>query len=500
MGIVIVGLGPSDGRLITREAWQTAVSSKTLYVRTEWHPVIDELRQHTEIVGFDHLYESQDDFTAVYNQIVTMLLDLALEHEQVIYAVPGHPFVGESTVPAIIEQAQEKGIGVNIVEGLSFVEPTITAINNYLLAHNQKEWLIDGMTNLQICDALDLLMQNYPQVNADAFLLIGQVYSRSVAGELKLSLMAIFPDEHPVFLVHHASAADAQIEAVPLYEFDHSDQIDHLSSLYVPPLPEASDLTALAEAVAVLRGPNGCPWDQEQTPLTMRDGLVEEVSEVLEALDSGDPQALCEELGDVLLHVLMQTQMASEVGDFTLSDVIAGIVSKLIRRHPHVWGDVDAADSEQVVKNWEAIKLEEKEEQNRPLSVLDNIPKTLPALAQSHKIQKRVRKAGFDWATIDGVYDKLQEEVRELQTAETPEQQMMELGDILFVVVNLGKWLKLDPESALREANLRFSRRFRLAEQLAQERQLEMNQMSEAALLEIWLEAKAQLAEVEAGK
>ena len=196
-------------------------------------------------------------------------------------------------------------------------------------------------------------------------------------------------------------------------------------------------------------------------------------------------------MGDVLLHVTMQAQMAAEMGDFTLSDVIAGIYAKIIRRHPHVWGDINAEDSEAVVVNWEMIKAQEKEGKPQDESVLSNIPAALPALARSQKIQKRVGKAGFDWDNIEGVYDKLQEEIAEVRAATTADEIVAEIGDVLFTVVNLAKWLKVDAEIALREANLRFSRRFREVERLAQSRQLILKEQTEQILLDLWFEAKA---------
>ncbi len=224
-------------------------------------------------------------------------------------------------------------------------------------------------------------------------------------------------------------------------------------------------MAALAETIAILRSPEGCPWDREQTPQSLRSGFLEEASEVLEALDTQDEELLREELGDMLYHLVMQTQMASEEEIFRLPDVIAGIDAKLRHRHPHVWGDLDVADSDEVVRNWEAIKQEEKA--TRSTSLVDNIPEILPALARSQKLQDRVSKIGFDWPNIAGVYGKLTEEIGELQEAHTPAERQDELGDLLFVAVNLARWLDVDAESALREANLKFSRRFRQVEQLA---------------------------------
>lgn len=482
MGITIVGLGPGDGRFLTREAWQVLSTTAHLFVRTAWHPAVADLPATAQVASFDHLYETADDFTTVYAQIVAQLLAEGRTAD-IVYAVPGHPFMGEATVTALIGLAAEAGIPVRVVEGLSFVEPMLTAVNR------QTEWVVDGMEGVQVCDALDLVGQDYPRLHADRPVLVGQVYSREVASDLKLNLTAVYPDEHPIALIHGAGGTAEQVERLCLYEIDRSPHITHLTSLYVPPLPQASDLTALAEAMATLRGPHGCPWDQEQTPQSLRSGLLEEVSELLVALDEDDSEAICEELGDVLLHVTMQAQMAAEEGLFTLSEVIGGIHAKIVRRHPHVWGDVQAGNSEQVVQNWAAIKAQEKGAKQSN-SVLENLPATLPALAHSQKIQNRVRKVGFDWAAIEGVYEKLQEEIAELQAAVTPEERTLELGDILFVVVNLAKWLGVEAEMALREANVRFSGRFRLVEELAAERGLVLSQLSEPALTALWLEAK----------
>jgi tetrapyrrole methylase family protein/MazG family protein len=483
MGITIVGLGPGSGHFVTREAWDVLSAASTVYLRTSHHPAVKDLPGSVEQRSFDHVYDAAEHFSDVYDQIVHELLQLG-RVENIVYAVPGHPNVGEFTVTKLLERAEDERIPVRLLAGLSFVEPVLTAV------------AVDALDGLQVFDALALGEYLYPPVHANTPLLLGQVYSRLVANEVKLVLTSIYDDQHPVYLVHAAGEPDQKVESCPLYEIDRSEHIDHLTSLFVPGLPSAATLPALAETIAVLRSPQGCPWDIEQTPQSMRDGFLEEAYEVMAALDNGDTNNLREELGDLLYHIVMQTQMASEAGEFTLTNVIASIEAKLKRRHPHVWGDWSVSTTAEVLRNWEELKKQEKE--SVPASLLDGIPSALPALARSQKIQSRVSKIGFDWPDLAGVYDKLSEELIELKEANSSIDQQSELGDLLFIMVNLARWFNVDAESALREANLRFGRRFRLVEQFAKERQIDLEQLNLADIDKLWEEAKEKLAKVSA--
>lgn len=476
MGITIVGLGPGNGRYLTREAWDLLTSSERVYFRTLKHPTVADLPESMEKISFDDVYDRAESFALVYAEIVEQLLSLGRDTE-VVYAVPGHPFIAELTVTQLVQTAEEVNIPVRVVAGLSYVELCLTAVK------------VDGIEGLQLFDAIELTQYHYPPVNPDFPLLLGQVYSRMLASDLKLVLSRVYPEEHIVSLIHSAGEEDELVEHIHLYEIDHSDKINHLTSLYIPPLPQISTLAGLAETVAILRSPEGCPWDQEQTAQSLRSGFLEEVCEVLEAIDEADEAGISEELGDVLYHLVMQTEIASEDEAFRLTDVIAGIDTKLKFRHPHVWGDVEVADSDEVVLNWEELK--KKEKPSRPNSVFDNIPLSLPALARSQKIQNRVKKLGFDWPDISGVYEKVDEEIEELKTAVTPEEKTAELGDLLFVIANIAKWLDIDAETALREANLKFMRRFNKVEALADARELNIRQMNLQELDALWNEVKA---------
>lgn len=482
MTITIVGLGPAGAHLMARGAWDAITSAQTLFLRTSRHPAVNELPSSTELISFDDYYEESEGFEDVYERIVSTLLHRA-RSEDILYAVPGHPFIGESTVTALIAAAEKEGQTVQIIPGLSFVEPVLSLLR------------VDGLDGLQIFDAIDLIGYIYPPLNADVPLLVGQVYNTLLAGELKIVLMSVYPDDHPVSLVHAAGTVQEKVETIALYQIDRSHSIDHLSSLFVPPLPYKATLPALAETVAILRGPGGCPWDQEQTPLTLRSGFLEEVGEVIEALELDDSDNLREELGDVLYHLVMQIQMATEEGAFTIGDVIAGIEEKLRRRHPHVWGELELSSTAEVLHNWQRLKKEEKS--TEPDSFLDNIPRSLSALSQSQKIQDKVREVGFDWPNLEGVFAKIDEEFAELKAAELLSEKQMELGDLLFIIVNLASWLKLDAESALRDANVRFIRRFKAVEAIVSDRRLNWRELDLASLDQLWEEVKLNLAKGE---
>ena len=255
-----------------------------------------------------------------------------------------------------------------------------------------------------------------------------------------------------------------------------------------------STFSELVAIMARLRGSGGCPWDRQQTHTTLRPYLLEEAYEALEAIDAEDDAELCKELGDVLLQVVFHAQIAAEEGRFDIEAVGQAIVDKLIRRHPHVFDDASADGADEVLRRWEQIKKQERREQGETApSLLEGIPKHLPALMRAHRIQARVAQQGFDWDDIDGVLDKVEEEFAEVRKAwETGGATAVEeeFGDLLFSLVNASRFLKVDPEQALRRAVAKFERRFRALEEIVQARGEEISALSLAALDEIWDEVK----------
>ncbi|HEX9028923.1 MAG TPA: MazG family protein, partial [Anaerolineales bacterium] len=380
-GITLLGLGPGSPDLLTRQAWQVLETSSEIYLRTRQHPLVASFPASLQVHSFDALYEGADTFESVYQQIVEQVLALGRRPQGVIYAVPGHPFVAEATSPEIARRARLEGLPVRVVEGLSFLEPAFTALG------------IDPFPHTALVDALELADAHMPPFPPNVPAVIAQLHSQAVASEVKLTLTAVYPDEHPVRLVHAAGTSQELVEALPLFEIDRSPHIGLLTALYLPPLAKETSFEAFQELVAHLRAPNGCPWDREQTHQTLRSDLLEETYEVLDALDRDDPLAMQEEFGDLLLNILLHAQIAEEYGEFKMADMLKGIHTKLVYRHPHVFGDTQIKDAQGVLQNWERLKAAERAANGKAeASLLDGISHALPALAQAEQIQKRAAR------------------------------------------------------------------------------------------------------------
>lgn len=255
--------------------------------------------------------------------------------------------------------------------------------------------------------------------------------------------------------------------------------------------PESlNQFDTLVDIIARLRAPDGCPWDRKQTHSSIRENLLEECYEVLEALDEGDSKRLCEELGDLLMQIVLHAQIASEAGEFALGDVIKSINTKLIYRHPHVFGSVKVNGAEEVVANWQALKQDEK---GAGASILEGVPKQMPALGYSQEIQSRAARVGFDWEDIEGIIDKLAEEVGEIKRAESQEQKAQEFGDLLFTLANIARRLGIDLESALRESNRKFYQRFTCMEKVCRQRGVDFSKLSFDEQNALWEEVKGEV-------
>jgi tetrapyrrole methylase family protein / MazG family protein len=477
-GITLLGLGPGNPQQLTREAWDVLNGTKELWVRTRQHPTVGALPDSLTVHSFDQLYENGNSFEHVYAAITGRVLELGRRAEGIIYAVPGHPLVAEATGPELMRKAREAGLPVRIVEGLSFLEPTFSALG------------LDPYPQLTLCDALTLGQAHVPAFAPDGPALIAQIYSRLVAAEVKSTLTAIYPDQHQVRFVHAAGTDDEVVEDLALYEIDRSEHIGLLSSLYVPSLAEGTSFESFQEIVAHLRAPDGCPWDREQTHATLRSHLLQESYEAVAAMDAEDASGMREEFGDLLLQIVLNSQIASEEGEFTANDVVRGIYDKIIRRHPHVFGDAKVAGVEGVLANWEKLKEKERKQSDQQKGLLDGVPAVLPALSQAQEYQDRAARVGFDWPEIEGVLEKVGEEIQEVKEADGTPELESELGDLLFALVNLARWKDVDAESALRGTNQRFRRRFGYVEQGAKEQGRNLSDLSLEQMESLWQEAK----------
>ncbi len=250
---------------------------------------------------------------------------------------------------------------------------------------------------------------------------------------------------------------------------------------------DLDSFATLVYLVSRLRAPDGCPWDREQTHISIKPFLIEEVYEVVQALDQGDSEKFCEELGDLLLQIVLHAQMATEAGNFDIAAVLRSINAKIIRRHPHVFGQVEVNDAREVLLSWEALKQEEKKEKS---SILASVPRDMPSLARSQALQQRAARVGFDWKELQGILDKLTEELKELEQAQDQQQKVHEFGDILFALANAGRWLDVNLEAALRQANDRFYQRFNYMEEVCQRKGTPIHQLTLEEIDALWEEAK----------
>ncbi|MFY4777235.1 nucleoside triphosphate pyrophosphohydrolase [Metabacillus sp. RGM 3146] len=480
--ISIVGLGSSDAAQLPLGVYRLITSGAPLYVRTVDHPVLNELSgELPAYTAFDGIYEKHDQFEEVYKEIVQTLLINAAE-ENIIYAVPGHPMVAEKTVQLLLEAADNGQAEVEILGGQSFLDPTFAALH------------IDPIEGFQFLDALTMKRED---LQLNQHMIICQVYDQMVASEAKLTLMEEYPDDYEIVVVTEAGGANEQIKKVPLYELDRVVELSNLTSLYVPPVTKESlkyhQFTEFRKVIKALRAPGGCPWDMEQTHETLKRYLIEECYELLEAIENEDIEHMIEELGDVLLQVVLHSQIGEDEGMFTVDDVIRTVTEKMIRRHPHVFGDVMLENSEAVLSNWEEIKKQEgkyKEE-----SRLGSVASSLPALSKAFHLQKKAAKAGFDWPDPSGAWLKLKEELHEfeeeLQAKETDSKKMLkEFGDILFAFVNIARFYKIEPEEALTSTNHKFTSRFQYIEKQAVQSGKELEEMTLEEMDMYWEEAK----------
>jgi len=478
--ITIVGLGPGPAELITVETMAMLTNAEQLFLRTEKHPTVSTLAERgINFQSYDFLYDKLAAFEEVYEAIAADIVDRAYHGGNVVYAVPGSPLVAEATVALLRAKAAASNIALRILPGMSFLELLYCRVG------------IDPIDGITILDAVDILTLS-PDLSTS--LIITQVYNRQVASDAKLALMTFLPDDYEIVVAQWLGLPEEKISTIPLFELDRMQTIDHLTSVYVPARPNMArsfSLDPVVDVMARLRSPGGCVWDIEQDHKSLRRYIVEEVYEVLEAIDLADPEKLCEELGDLLLQVVFHARIAEESGTFAMQDVIDTVTEKLIRRHPHVFGEITVRDAAEVVFNWEKIKQKEKGYDRQ--SVLDGVPPALPSLMRAYKLQSKASKAGFDWDKIDPVWEKIMEEMNEVREAlRAGDKNLLEgeVGDLLFSVVNLARFVGIEPETALNRTNKKFIKRFTYMEKQIKSQGLKWKNLTLKQLDAFWNQAK----------
>lgn len=430
--ITIVGLGPGDPGQRTLATQRALDHASRIILRTGVHPGVANLLADPRVTTCDDLYETIPTFEALYAAIAGRVVAAAAAGD-VVLAVPGHPLFGEHAVRLILAQAKETELPVTVLDAVSVVDAVARAL------------AVDPLADqVQLLDAAELAAIARHDPYAGGLLdiapvrpcLVTQVYSPAVASATKLALARLFPEDHEIVVVVAAGVPGAQrLLRCPLYALDRQ-PVDHLTSAWVPALPplEAYRSPAtLQRIVARLRAPGGCPWDREQTAASLRHAVIEEAHEVVDAIEAGDAENLVEELGDLLLLVAMQAQIAEEAGDFALEDAVEHVTRKLIRRHPHVFGDVVARTPGEVIQTWDGVKAAERQargikETARPSHPLDRLPRSMPALQR--------------------VASVLRDEQRNSGVPSTGQDEAV-IGDALLSAVATAVAADINPESAL---------------------------------------------------
>ena len=475
--IKIVGLGPGAKEALTIGTIYEFENNKNIFLRTEKHPTVDYLKEKKIIFDtYDNVYESIGSFDEVYLNIAN---DLIRKHEKLgdlVYAVPGHPLVAEKSVFNLIELCKENNIEYKIIPAVSFIDAMIESLR------------IDPIGGLKVIDSFDIGNQI---LDKRIGTIVTQVYNQLIASEVKIKLLEQYNDETQIYYVRAAGIKDQEsIRRIPLFELDMQEDIDYLTSIYIPKdLENKKDFNDLLEIIEILRSEDGCPWDREQTHKSLEKALIEESYEVIDAIDQDDDNSLIEELGDVLLQVVFHASIGKEDGYFDISDIIEGICNKMVSRHPHVFKDCNELNSsDEVLVKWDELKKKEKGYSSLT-EEMKGITKGLPALLRAHKVQEKAKKVGFDFDDVSFAINKVKEELKEVidvYNTENVEKIKEEIGDLLFSCVNVARFLKVDEEIALNWTIDKFIKRFDYIERVAKERNIELTNMNIDEMDKLW--------------
>lgn len=478
--IKIIGLGPGAPEALTIGAVRTLEEGKNIFFRTEKHPTVDYLKERIKkFKTYDHCYETSDNFDEVYENIANDIIKNHKDFGEIVYAVPGHPLVAEKSVFNLISLCDRDNIKYEIVPAVSFIDAMMDVLK------------IDPIEGLKVIDAFDIGNQ---VLDKRIGTIITQVYNPLIASEVKLRLLDYYNDDTEIYFVRAAGIdGEESIRKIPVYELDMQEDIDYLTSIYIPKdMKNKKDFNDLVEIIDILRGENGCPWDMEQTHESIKNQLLEEAYELVDSVNNDDIDGIIEELGDVLLHVVFHASIGKDDGYFNIYDVIGAICDKMIYRHPHVFGDTEVSNSEDVLKNWDELKKNEKNYETIT-DEMKAVANALPALIRAHKVQKKAAKVGFDWNKVEEASLKVEEELNEVldvYKSNNKEKIKDEVGDLIFACVNVARLLKVDEEEALNSTIKKFINRFSFIEEQALKNNRNLSEMTLEEMDKFWNEAK----------
>ncbi|HEX8918152.1 MAG TPA: nucleoside triphosphate pyrophosphohydrolase [Chloroflexota bacterium] len=497
MRLTVVGLGLGVWESLTAKAIATLHDASEVYAFATHD--LESIHSHLPdtAVRALHTEDNARDIAGSLEREAEQIVDLARGGGAAVFAVPGTPLEGGLSLRLALQRLERSGNEAHLVHGVSLSNslPAEWPDGRWVEKLDGAQVALLGQENaLGEVPGLAARLPWRAPVPTATLLITGArtAWMESIARWLG----RFYPPEHTVLLVSGAHTSAGRRDEIPLSELGKTVVADAYSVLAISPLAEMNNrrtFSGLMELTRTLRAPGGCPWDREQTHASLKPHLLEEAYEVIDALDSGDPELIAEEMGDLLYQIAIHSQVAAEHGTFAIEDVISNIMSKLIGRHPHVFSDLELESAQDVLHVWESFKQKEKPARS---SILEQIPRGLPALPQSNLMQKRAANVGFEWPSYREVIAKVEEELSELQE-EVEEQapreaQREEFGDILFALVSLARHLKLDPEEALRTANRKFAARFSLVESQASASGRVLRDLSPEELDGLWERAKQQ--------
>lgn len=471
--IKIIGLGTGDINDITVGTLKILETEENIYFKILNDKLIKALNvKNIDFKTYDNFYNKEKNSCDVNEKIVEDLIHIHKEDNDVVYGVLGNPLIGDITVKLLIDRCKKEKIEYKVFTATSIVDAIIEKLN------------VDISNGLKIIDSSNIKNEILDNRNQT---IITCLYNEFIAKEVKSKLLESYSDNEKIIFIKNLGIDNNEIiKEIELKDLDRED-IDNSVYLYIPKSTNnKKDIYEFIDLIDMLRGENGCPWDRVQTHESIKNAIVEESYEVKDAIEQNNKEALIEELGDVLLHVVFHSSIGKDEGKFNFNDVVEGIYNKMVFRHPNIF------NKEKDIKSWDEIKKEEKGF-NTMTDELGGIAKALPALIRAHKVQNKARKVGFDWDNVEDASKKVIEELNEVldvYKTENRERITEEVGDLLFSCVNVSRFLDVDEEEALNRTTDKFIKRFSYIEKEALKSNRKLEDMTLEEMDALWNKAK----------